>query len=63
MISFFCGQESEGERESAGKEYYGEVWGNLVHICALMSDKVQEFRRKGEKCFHDHTGFSLSHSF
>lgn len=51
MISFFCGQESEGERESAGEEYYGELWGNLVHICALMSDKVREFRRKAEKVF------------
>lgn len=39
------------ERESAGEEYYGELWGNLVHICALMSDKVREFRRKAEKVF------------
>ncbi len=63
MVSFFCGKESKGRREKKRereKTIRGSV-GNLVHICVLMSDNVREFHRKGS--FHDHTRFSLSHSF
>lgn len=62
LNDFFLLWSGERARERENRRrILGGAWGNLVHICALMSNNVREFCRKGS--FHDHTRVSLSHSF